>query len=85
LSHVGCIRTPPVRLVDSWSIVESIVPLPGAQEKSAKSVPCGSAWASRRSGLALLSGVGAGSTAGDALALAGSAVYSLQIALILGP
>jgi drug/metabolite transporter (DMT)-like permease len=33
-------------------------------------------------GLALLSGVEAGSTAGDALVLAGSAVYSLQIALM---
>ena len=33
-------------------------------------------------GLALLSGVGAGSTSGDALVLGGSAVYSLQIALM---
>ena len=33
-------------------------------------------------GLALLSGVGIGSPAGDALVLAGSAVYSLQIALM---
>jgi drug/metabolite transporter (DMT)-like permease len=33
-------------------------------------------------GLALLSGVGVGSAAGDALVLAGSAVYSLQIALM---
>jgi drug/metabolite transporter (DMT)-like permease len=33
-------------------------------------------------GLALLSGVGVGSPAGDALVLAGSAVYSLQIALM---
>jgi drug/metabolite transporter (DMT)-like permease len=33
-------------------------------------------------GLALLAGVGVGSPAGDALVLAGSAVYSLQIALM---
>jgi drug/metabolite transporter (DMT)-like permease len=33
-------------------------------------------------GLALLSGIGAGSPAGDALVLAGSAVYSLQIVLL---
>jgi drug/metabolite transporter (DMT)-like permease len=33
-------------------------------------------------GLALLSGVGVGSPAGDALVLAGSAVYSLQIVLL---
>lgn len=33
-------------------------------------------------GLALLAGIGVGSTGGDALVLAGSAVYSLQIALM---
>ena len=48
---------------------------------SARRGRCGSAWRSRSLGLAMLSGVSAGSTAGDLLVLAGAALYALQIAL----
>jgi drug/metabolite transporter (DMT)-like permease len=48
--------------------------------RAARSVWAGVALAA--AGLALLSGVGVGSPAGDALVLAASAVYSLQIALL---